>query len=171
MTGTYEPAGHSAADMVALRHEFARQLVLASHCEGGPWCTCPRGCLNIERLGRRMKVRWWAGSEGEQVSALAFENDADYYPTSEMQDAMMFLEFIYLKGAATERVFEGWLEVPESIHPIVRYVERFAESRTSTEAGIIQSKTIAAAMLACIAFPDEYLQVVLQSTAPDPWDP
>lgn len=83
----------------------------------------------------------------------------------------MFLEFIYLKGATTERVFEGWLEVPESIHPIVRYVERFAESRTSTEAGIIQSKTIAASMLACIAFPDEYLQVVLQSTAPDPWDP
>lgn len=170
MTGTYEPRAHGAADMVALRYEFARQLVIASHCEGDPWCTCPKGCLNVEQLGRRMKVRWWTVREGQHASALAFEDDSDYRPTEEMQDAMNFLEFIYLSGARTERVFEGWLEAPESIHPIVHYVERFVEHRTSTEAGIIQSKTLAAGMLACIAFPDEYLRVVLQSTAPDPWD-
>lgn len=171
MNGTFEPAGHNAAELVALRHEFARQLVMAGYCDGGPWCTCVKGCLSVEQLGRRMKVRWWAEGENENLSALAFDGDSDYQPTREMQDAMEFLEFIYLRGAETQRVFEGWLEVPTSIHAIVRYVERFVESRTSTEAGIIQSKTVAAGMLAFIAFPDDYLRVVLQSTAPDPWDP
>jgi len=171
MSGTYEPKGHDNAELVVLRHDFARQLVLASYCEGGPWCTCLKGCLGIQRLGRRMKVCWWAGSQHEHVSALTFESDTDYRLTREMQDAMSFLEFIYLSGAKTERVFEGWLEVPESIHRIVSYVERFVESRTPTEAKVIQSKTVAAEMLACIDFPDEYLREALQSTAPDPWDP
>jgi len=81
MSGTYEPQGHDDAELVVLRHDFARQLVLASYCEGGPWCTCPKGCLSIERVFHETSVDGIPTSLLERASSFEIpSNGTDRQP-------------------------------------------------------------------------------------------